>query len=74
MPNSDVSRINRALESVAQVGAVNCLIQRICCSMSESELSEREAQGLYALIDWQNMQMERAVSVIKTELDRAALV
>jgi hypothetical protein len=66
MPLIEVKKFNSALETLEQVRAINCLIQGMCSRMSESELSEGEAGGLYVLLDWQNKQMEIAEGIIKT--------
>lgn len=74
MPNSDLNRVNRALETMQQVRNVNALIQGICMRISVSELTDQEAEGLWTILEWQNQNLAAAEGVIKTALGGATLV
>ena len=65
---TEVIRLNRALESFQNVRAVNNLIQGICQRIPAGELTEKEAEGLYVVLEWQSQQMLHAEGVIKTML------
>lgn len=73
MPQNEVTRVNRALETFEKVRAVNCLIQGLCTRMDGQELTEIEAEGLYVVLEWQNFQMQQAEAVIKTVCGAAPL-
>jgi hypothetical protein len=60
------TKINNALEFIHQVRSVNNLMQGLCSRMSAGELSAKEAEGLWVLLDWQNNHLKKAEGAIES--------